>query len=72
YTVTGGAANGQLELTSAPGTAISSFTQAEIDAGLLVYVHNGTDTTADSFSFAVADIFGGTAATTVFNITVNS
>jgi hypothetical protein len=72
YTVTGGAANGRLELTSAPGTAISSFTQAEIDAGLLVYVHDDSDTTSDSFSFAVADIFGGTAATTVFNITVNA
>ena len=37
YTVTVGPVNGQLELTTAPGVAIVSFTQADIDAGRLVY-----------------------------------
>ena len=33
YTITGGLANGQLELTTNPGVAVTSFTQAQIDAG---------------------------------------
>ena len=44
YTVTVGPVNGQLELTIAPGLAINSFTQAQIDAGQVVYVHNGSFT----------------------------
>ncbi|NIM27668.1 MAG: hypothetical protein GTO67_06110, partial [Gammaproteobacteria bacterium] len=49
YTVTGGPSNGRLELTTGPGVAISSFTQADIDAGRLNYVHDGSETTSDAF-----------------------
>ena len=49
YTVTGGPANGQLELTTNPTVAITSFTQDDIDAGRLNYVHDGSDTTTDAF-----------------------
>ena len=55
YTVTGGLANGQLELTGNPGVSITSFTQAQIDAGEVVYVHDGSNTTGDSFTFDVDD-----------------
>ena len=55
YTVTGGLANGQLELTGNPGVAVTSFTQAQIDAGEVVYVHDGSNTTSDSFTFDVDD-----------------
>ena len=55
YTVTGGLANGQLELTGNPGVAVTSFTQAQIDAGEVVYVHDGSNTTTDSFTFDVDD-----------------
>jgi VCBS repeat-containing protein len=70
YTVTVVPGNGQLELTTGPGTAITSFTQADIDANRLVYVHNGGETTTDSFTFTVVDGAGGTIGATVFNITV--
>ena len=55
YTVTSAPANGRLERTDNPGTAITSFTQADINAGLVRFVHDGSETTDDSFSFAVSD-----------------
>jgi len=55
YTVTGGLANGQLELTTNPGLAITSFTQDDIDNNRVVYVHDDSETTSDSFTFNVAD-----------------
>ena len=33
--------NGQLELTTVSGVAITTFTQAEIDAGCVVFVQEG-------------------------------
>jgi hypothetical protein len=38
-----GIANGQFELTSAPGTAVTTFTQADVAAGLVVFVHAGNN-----------------------------
>ena len=70
YTVTTVPLNGQLELTTAPGVAIMSFTQADINAGRLVFVHNGAVSTSDSFTFTVSDGAGGTIGTTTFNFTV--
>ena len=70
YTVTVVPGNGQLELTTAAGTAITSFTQADINAGRLVYVHNGSETTSDSFIFTVDDGQGNSVAGQVFSLTV--
>ena len=74
YTVTGGLVGGQLELTTGPGVAISSFTQDDIDSGRLVYVHDGVTTGNDSFDFSLADggEDGSTAVVGTFNITVNN
>ena len=70
YTITSGPANGQLEYVTSPGTAITSFTQADLAAGLVQYVHNGSETTSDSFTFSLSD--GGTTLTgNTFNIGVN-
>ncbi|MDH4083204.1 MAG: Ig-like domain-containing protein, partial [Nitrospira sp.] len=70
YTVTVVPVNGQLELTTAPGFAINSFTQAQIDAGQVVYVHDGSFTASDSFTFTVSDGAGGNIGATTFGITV--
>ncbi|MCD8570511.1 MAG: cadherin domain-containing protein [Alphaproteobacteria bacterium] len=70
YSITGTPANGHLELTTFPGAIITSFTQADIDAGILRYVHDGSETISDSFTFSVSDgaeILAGQ----VFNITVD-
>ena len=70
YTVTDSPNRGQLELNTNPGVSVTSFTQADIDAGRLVYVHDNTESTFDKFNFTVTD---GTdvLAESTFNITVN-
>ena len=72
YTVTGGLAYGQLELTGNPGVAVTSFTQAQIDAGEVVYIHDGSNTTSDSFDFSVGDGQGNTLAGQSFAITITA
>ncbi|WP_297696753.1 DUF2341 domain-containing protein, partial [uncultured Eudoraea sp.] len=62
YTVTSSPANGQLELTTNPGVAITSFTQDDIDNSRVVYAHNGSETVADSFGFSVDDGQGNYAS----------
>ncbi len=69
YSVTSVPTNGQLELTTGPGVAINSFTQDDIDNNRVVFVHNGSETTSDSFSFTVDDGAGSSSSGT-FNITI--
>ena len=55
WRVTTAPANGRLELSTATGTAVTSFTQAQLAAGQVVYVHDGGDASADSFVARVED-----------------
>ncbi|MFM6436862.1 MAG: Calx-beta domain-containing protein, partial [Microcystis panniformis] len=48
-----------------------TFTQADIDNGLLTYQHNGSETTSDNFKFTVTD-GTTTSSETAFNITINN
>lgn len=70
YTLTSNPSNGYLQYNTSPGTAITSFTQADLQAGLVEYVHNGSETTSDSFTFIVADLTTTLSAAT-FSINVN-
>ena len=71
YTLGGLPTVGSLSLNGAALVAGSRFTQADLDAGTrLSYQHNGSETTADSFSFTVTDGVGGTIASTPFTIGV--
>ncbi|MDA1231571.1 MAG: Ig-like domain-containing protein, partial [Planctomycetota bacterium] len=71
YTVTSGTTLGQLELTTAPTVAITSFTQDDINTGKLVYVHFGAEAPlTDSFIFTVTDGIGSPTASQTFNITI--
>ncbi len=72
YTVTSVPANGQLELTTGPGVAITSFTQDDINNNRLVYVHDGSNTTADSFDFTVNDGLGNTLGAQSFALTITA
>jgi hypothetical protein len=63
YTVITPPANGTL-------TPATSFTQAQIDANEVSYIHDGSETVGDSFSFSVSDGNGGDIAETPFTITV--
>ncbi|MEM9535593.1 MAG: cadherin-like domain-containing protein [Cyanobacteria bacterium P01_E01_bin.45] len=55
YTLTTTPNNGQVELTTAPGSAIASFTQDDVDNNRVVYVHNGSETMTDNIGFSLAD-----------------
>lgn len=49
-----------------------SFTQADIDAGLLTYIHDGSETTSDSFTFDLSDPIGTGDTDQVFQFTINN
>ena len=70
YTLQSLPAHGRIELSTAPGMAISSFTQAQVDAGLVRYVHDGSETTADALLFIVSDAAGATTTASTLNIIV--
>ncbi len=67
--MTGLTANGTLWLNGTALNVNDTFTQADIDAGLVTYDHDGSNTTSDSFSFSVDDgqgaISGGSFAMVV-------
>ncbi len=69
YTLTGIPTNGVLRRSGVNLSVSSTFTQADIDAGIITYLHNDTETTSDSFSFTVDDGVGSSSSGT-FNITV--
>jgi VCBS repeat-containing protein len=70
YSIGAGPAYGRLELTTAPGVSTTTFTQADIAANRLIYIHNGSETTSDSFTFTVGDGAGGTLGTTTMTLTI--
>ena len=74
YSVTSGPTNGQLELTTGPGVAITSFTQDDINNNRLIFVHDGTQASVDSFDFSLADggEDGAAPVSGTFNFTVNN
>ncbi len=58
WTVTTAPANGRLALSTTPGTAIDAgmgFTQAQLEAGEVVYVHDDSNSASDGFTLQVAD-----------------
>ncbi len=59
YTVSN-PANGFVTLAKEPGTAVSNFTQADVEAGRVLFTHSGSGEGA-SFDIVVADDSGGTS-----------
>jgi hypothetical protein len=53
YTITAPPLVGRIELSTNPGLPLDVFTQAQIDAGLVRYVHDGSEPTAEGFTFRV-------------------
>ena len=71
YTVTTVVANGTLKRDGVTLGVNDTFTQTDIDANLITYQHDDSQTTSDSFIFTVSDGAGGTIGATTFSITVN-
>ncbi|MBS9771436.1 MAG: tandem-95 repeat protein, partial [Trichodesmium erythraeum GBRTRLIN201] len=67
YTITQEATAGILQLEDNP---TQSFTQEDINSGLVIYEQKASNTKDDSFSFRVIDVDGGRVKDT-FNIRVN-
>lgn len=61
--------NGQVELSTDPGTPATSWTQADINNGSLFYFHDGGETTSDSVRFTVTDGIN-TSDTLYFNLNI--
>ena len=59
------ATHGHVAFANAPATAITTFTEADLEAGLLIFVHDGSSTTEATFKVAVSDGLATTAPTTV-------
>jgi Cadherin-like len=68
-----GVSRGQFELVSNPGVAITSFTQAQVTGGAVLFIHDG-DTIAPSYQIKVSDgsLSTGPAAATITFIAVDN
>jgi cytoskeletal protein CcmA (bactofilin family) len=53
--------NGYMALSSAPRRSVTAFTQADLEAGRVAFVHDGRGTGLASFDIVVADRSGGTS-----------
>ena len=61
FTVTAGPAHGTLLVN---GTAATTFTQADINAGVVSYLNDGSESFTDSFTFTVSDGHSATGSAT--------
>ena len=66
YAVATGPANGTVRLNGAPAGA---FTQADVNAGRVSYLHNGSETIRDAFTFNISDGINTIRGNT-FNFTI--
>ncbi|MEO0330654.1 MAG: cadherin-like domain-containing protein, partial [Bacteroidota bacterium] len=71
FTLTQIPVNGVLQLSGTDLAVSGTFTQQDINDGLLSYTHDGTAETGDSIKFTVADALGGMIAETTFSISIN-
>ena len=55
YMVTSDVVHGALHKNGVDFGILDTFTQQDIDDGIITYVHDGTETTSDAFAFSLAD-----------------
>lgn len=67
YTISTGPAHGTL---MKGGFSVTTFTQADIDSNALTYLHDGSETTSDGFTFSLSDGVGGSVSGTTFGVTI--
>ncbi|MBR0875083.1 M10 family metallopeptidase C-terminal domain-containing protein [Bradyrhizobium tropiciagri] len=69
YTIVSAPAHGTLLLG---GVATTSFTQADIDNGLVTYHETGLGVSADSFEFSVSNPSGSTSGLLTFHVDIDT
>ena len=57
--------NGYVAFAATLGTPITSFTEADLEAGLVAFVHDGSKTTEATFKVSVSDGASSSAPTTI-------
>jgi hypothetical protein len=67
YTITAGPANGAVQVNAGD---VTQFTQAQLDAGVVTYQHDDSETFDDSFDFELSDGDIATPLTGTFEIAV--
>lgn len=72
YTIGSAPANGTLANNGVSIGSGDTFTQAEIDANLIAYSHDGSATSTDGFTFTVSDGVGGSIGETSFPINLTA
>ena len=70
FTLVSTTVNGTLLINSSALSNGSTFTQADINADLFTYSHNGGETIADVFTFNVQDELGNTTSNFDFNLII--
>ncbi len=70
YSIGTAPVHGRLELTTMLGVSATAFTQADIAANRVVYVHDGSESTSDHFTFTVSDGAGGFIGSTTVTLTI--
>jgi hypothetical protein len=71
YTLVAKPTSGSLLKNDTPMDDGGTFTQKDIDDGLIAYLHDNSANATDVFTFSVADGNGGTIADTQFAISIN-
>ena len=64
--------HGHIELLANPGSAITSFTEVDLEAGHVIFVHDGSDTTQATFKVSVSDGAASTPVATTIIATVST
>ena len=70
YQLTALPANGLILLKGSPLSLKDTFTQVDIDNGIVEYQHDGSETDSDGFAFIVEDGAGGALSESTFKITI--
>lgn len=70
FTLEGGPYHGDLELDGVTLAVSETFSQADIDAGLLDYVHDGSEVVSDSVELTITDGSGGEIPGVSFTISI--
>ena len=71
FTLTSAPQNGTMTRAGSPLAVTATWTQADLNSGLLTYRHDGGETAADEFRFSLSDGAGGLVPDTAFAIGVN-